>query len=97
MVSFFHSASARTGGFSTIDLTAMSPSAWFVLMMLMFIGASPVSMGGGVKFNVLGALLFTMWSVATGREESEAFGRTIPRETVYKALGLVLGAAAFVI
>jgi trk system potassium uptake protein len=96
LVAFFHSASARTGGFSTVPLLEMSASAWFLLMILMFIGASTASMGGGVKVNVLGALLFTMWSVGRGREESEAFGRTIPRETVYKALGVLLGAAAFV-
>jgi trk system potassium uptake protein len=96
LVAFFHSASARTGGFSTVPLVEMGASAWFLLMILMFIGASTASMGGGVKVNVLGALLFTMWSVGRGREESEAFGRTIPRETIYKALGILIGAAAFV-
>jgi trk system potassium uptake protein len=96
LVAFFHSASARTGGFSTVPLIELGASTWLVLMMLMFIGASTASMGGGVKVNVLGALVFTMWSVGRGREESEAFGRTIPRETVYKALGIVLGAATYV-
>lgn len=96
LVSFFHSASARTGGFSTIALVDLGDSAWFVLMMLMFIGAATASMGGGVKVNVLGALVFTLWSVGRGREEGEAFGRTIPRETIYKALAVVIGATTFV-
>ena len=96
LVSFFHSASARTGGFSTVALVEMGDSVWFVLMMLMFIGASTASMGGGVKVNVLGALVFTVWSVGRGREEGEAFGRTIPRETIYKALAVVIGAVVFV-
>ena len=96
LVAFFHSVSARTGGFSTYPLVELTASAWFVLMMLMFIGASTASMGGGVKVNVLGALVFTLWSVGRGREEGEAFGRTIPKETIYKALAVVIGSAVFV-
>ncbi len=96
LVSLFHSASARTGGFSTVNLAEMTSTAWLVLIMLMFIGAATASMGGGVKVNVLGALVFTLWSVGRGREEGEAFGRTIPRETVYKAMAVVIGAAVFV-
>lgn len=97
LTAVFHSASARTGGFSTLPLVEMSAAAWFVLMVLMFIGAATASMGGGVKVNVVGALIFTLWSVARGREEGEAFGRTIPRETVYKALAVMIGSAAFVV
>jgi trk system potassium uptake protein len=92
----FQSASARTGGFSTVPLIEMSSAAWFVIMALMFVGAATASMGGGVKVNVLGALLFTLWSVARGREEIKAFDRTIPRETVYKALAVMIGGATFV-
>lgn len=95
LVSLFHAVS-RTGGFSTIPLIEMSAAAWFVLMILMFIGGSTASMAGGVKVNVVGALMFTVWSVARGREESEAFGRTIPRETIYKALAVVIGGVVFV-
>jgi trk system potassium uptake protein len=96
LVSLFQSASARTGGFSTVSLVEMNPAAWFVLMALMFIGAATASMGGGVKVNVLGALLATLWSVARGREEIKAFERTIPRETVYKALAVMIGSMTFV-
>ena len=96
LVSLFQSASARTGGLTTIPLVDMNPAAWFVIMALMFIGAATASMGGGVKVNVLGALLSTLWSVARGRNEIKAFGRTIPRETVYKALAVMMGSATFV-
>jgi trk system potassium uptake protein len=96
LVAGFHSASARTGGFSTIAIVEISPAAWFLFMILMFIGAATASMGGGVKVNVVGALIFTLWSVARGREEGEAYGRTIPRETVYKALAVMIGSATYV-
>lgn len=96
LVAVFHSASARTGGFSTVPLVDMSAAAWLVLMPLMFVGASTASMGGGVKVNVVGALIATLWSVARGREDVEVFERTIPRETIYKALAVMIGAATFV-
>ena len=96
LVTLFHSASARTGGFSTVDLLGMSASGWFVLMALMFVGAATASMGGGIKVNVLGALLATLWSVARGREDVEVFGRAIPRETIFKALAVLMGSATYV-
>ena len=96
LVSLFQSTSARTGGLTTVPLVEMNPAAWFLLMALMFVGAATASMGGGVKVNVLGALLATLWSVARGREEIKAFGRTIPSETVYKALAVMIGSVTFV-
>ncbi|MEN4012733.1 MAG: potassium transporter TrkG [Bellilinea sp.] len=96
LVSFFHSASARTGGYSTISLTDMSPASWLVLMALMFSGAATASMGGGIKINVLGILLVTLWSIVRGREDVEIFNRTIPRETIYKALAVLLSAATYI-
>lgn len=92
----FQSASARTGGFSTVALVEMSAAGWFVLMVLMLAGAATASMGGGIKVNVLGVLLVTVWSVARGREEVEVFRRTIPRETVYKALAVMIASVTFI-
>ena len=97
MAAFFHSASARTGGLSTVPLGALSGASLFVLMALMFVGAATASMGGGIKVNLLGALLATLWSVSRGREAVEAFGRTIPRETIYQALAVMIGSVALVI
>lgn len=96
LVSAFHATSARTGGYSTVNLIDMSAAGWFVLMALMFTGAATASMGGGIKVNVLGVLLMTLWSVAKGREDVVAFGRTIPRETIYKALTIMFSSATFV-
>lgn len=96
MVAAFHSVSARTGGFSTMDLSQMSAAGLLVLMALMFIGAATASMGGGIKVNVVGALLVTLWSVAKGREEAEIFGRTIPQETIYKGLAVMISSVIFV-
>jgi trk system potassium uptake protein len=96
LVAVFHSISARTGGLTTVPLAGLSSGGLLVLMALMFVGAATASMGGGIKVNVLGALLATLWSVARGRDEVEAFGRTIPRETIYKALAVLMGSATLV-
>ncbi|MFU8773636.1 MAG: TrkH family potassium uptake protein [Anaerolineales bacterium] len=96
LVAVFHSVSARTGGFSTITLADLSAASWLAIMPLMFIGAATASMGGGMKTNVLGALLVTLWSVARGREQVIAFERTIPRETINKALAVMMGAVTLV-
>jgi trk system potassium uptake protein len=96
LVAGFQTAS-RTGGLSTVELVELSTASWFVLMPLMFIGAATASMAGGVKVNVVGAMLFFLWSVARGKDEVVAFERTIPRETIYKAMAVIFGALTFII
>lgn len=96
MAAAFHSASARTCGFTTLPLAELSGAGKLALLVLMFIGASSASMGGGVKTNTIGAILAALWSMAKGRDEAEAFGRTIPKETVYKALAVISGAAVWI-
>lgn len=49
MGAFFHSVSARTAGFSTYQLGGFTTPGLLVLIVLMFIGASPGSTGGGIK------------------------------------------------
>ena len=49
---FFHSVSARTAGFSTYSIGSFTNAGLFVLIILMFIGASPGSTGGGIKMAV---------------------------------------------
>lgn len=49
LASLFQSVTLRTAGFNTIDLAAMRENSIFFMIILMFIGASPASTGGGVK------------------------------------------------
>jgi len=88
--SFFQSVSARTAGFNTIDLTSLAGPTIFVLVALMFIGASPGGTGGGIKTTTFALLLLTMRSSILGRFNTEAFGRRINYETVRKALTITL-------
>jgi trk system potassium uptake protein TrkH len=97
LMSFFHSASARTSGFVLVPLAEASEGNILVLTMLMFIGGSPASMGGGITTSTLAVLFLTLLSSIRGRTAVEAGTRTLPRETVTKAVAIVAASAAFVL
>ncbi len=81
---FFHSVSARTAGFSTYDLGNFSNAGLLVLTVLMFIGASPGSTGGGIKTSTFFVLLQGIKAAATNKNE-KAFRYAIPKEAFKKA------------
>lgn len=81
---FFHSVSARTAGFSTYPIGSFSNAGLFTLCLLMFIGASPGSTGGGIKTSTFFTLLLTAKSVCTG-EAPHAFHRGISKQNLSKA------------
>lgn len=80
----FQSVSARTAGFSTYPIGKFTSAGLFVLTILMFIGASPGSTGGGIKTSTMFVLLNVVKSTATNQHCS-AFRRKIPDKVVSKA------------
>ena len=93
---FFHSVSARTAGFSTYSLGIFSNAGLFVLTVLMFIGASPGSTGGGIKTSTFFVLLQGIKSAATNKSE-KAFRYAIPVDAFRKAAVITLIALGVVI
>jgi len=81
---------SRTAGFDTISPSEMGPFSQLVLILLMFIGGSPVSVAGGIKMMVFAVLLMTVWAAIRGRNETTAFGRTIPDELVRKSAAIIV-------
>lgn len=81
---FFHSVSARTAGFSTYPLGKFSDAGLLVLTVLMFIGASSGSTGGGIKTSTFFVLLQGIKSAATNKSE-KAFHYSIPKVAFRKA------------
>lgn len=90
LLSFFHSAMARTAGFNALDLSLVAPGTMFVLMVLMAIGASPISTGGGLKTSTIAVAGLAVRAMARDREQVDAFGRSIPRSTVNAAMAIML-------
>ena len=86
---FFHSVSARTAGFSTYPLGTFSNAGLFALTILMFIGASPGSTGGGVKTSTFFTLVQSMRS-ALNKKHFGAFRRSLSKETLSKAYLITL-------
>lgn len=91
----FHSVSARTAGFSTYSLGEFSQSGLMVIIILMFIGASPGSTGGGIKTSTLFVLLQGIKSAATNKSE-KAFHYSVPKDAFRKAAVITLLALGIV-
>ena len=96
MGAVFNSISARTAGFSTYSLAGFSKSGLLVIMILMFIGSSPGSTGGGIKTTTFFVLLQGIRSSATNTSE-KAFHYSIPKDAYKKASVIALIAASVIL
>ena len=96
LAAFFHSVSARTAGFSTYSLGTFSSAGLLCLTVLMFIGASPGSTGGGIKTSTFFVLLQGIKSSATNTTE-KAFKYTVPANAFRKAAVITLMALGVVL
>jgi trk system potassium uptake protein TrkH len=92
--SLFLSVTPRTAGFTAIDYATATDSTNFLTILLMFVGGSPGSTAGGVKTTTIALLVLLAWSRFRGRETTSVWGRTIPEETMQRAVGLALTAFA---
>lgn len=95
--SWFCSVTARTAGFNSIDYAKMGGPALLCTMVLMFIGASPGSCGGGVKTSTFGILVTYAIFRWRGHESPHAFRRSIPQDSVDRATSVVIAGVAVVI
>ena len=89
LAALFQSITPRTAGFSTIDIGAMTNAGLLVIMILMFIGASPGSTGGGIKTTTFFVLMQEVRSIFSKRRLG-AFRRRLPEESLTKAATITL-------
>ncbi len=94
--SFFQSVATRTAGFSTFNIGTLATPTLCFFAILMFIGASPGSTGGGIKTCTFGVLLATLFSMSKNKDRVSLFKRTIPKEVVRKSLLVVFLALAWI-
>ncbi|MBN1595296.1 hypothetical protein JW933_05150, partial [candidate division FCPU426 bacterium] len=86
MQAAFLSVSARTAGFNIQDTGALPTGTLFLLLPLMFIGASPGGTGGGIKTTTLALVLLAVWATLQGRSNIVVYKRQVVPETIFKAL-----------
>ncbi len=91
MQAFFTSVSLRTAGFFSYDMSYLSglPVTYILSIILMIIGASPCSTGGGIKTTTFAVVVISIYYYARGRD-AKAFKRRISQEQVSKAYVLIL-------
>lgn len=94
--SFFLSSMARSGGFSTIDISQLDESSLLVTDMLMFIGGGSASTAGGIKVTTLAILFLAAFAEARGHDDMEAYERRIPQDVLRLGVSVVLWGATTV-
>jgi len=85
LASYFQAVTPRTAGFNTVDMGSLSTAAALLLMILMFIGASPGGTGGGIKTSTFTLVVATIWATLRNYRDTILFNRRIPAETVRRA------------
>jgi trk system potassium uptake protein TrkH len=89
MVSLFTIISSRTAGLTILPLQDLGESTQLIVLIWMFIGGAPASMAGGVSSSTVGVLLIAVIATAKGRNAAVGFGRTLPGETIAKAVAIM--------
>ena len=90
LVPLFQAVTCRTAGFNTVDIYSLHDSTIALMMLLMFIGASPGSCGGGVKTTTMVILLAFTLSRIKKHKRVTLFKKSVPDETVTKSISLIL-------
>ncbi len=90
LASLFQSVTPRTAGFNTINLTAISDTGLYLMIILMLIGGSPGSTAGGMKTTTIAVLFSSAFSVFRKKDNAEVMKRRIDDETVKTASAVFL-------
>ena len=86
----FHSVSTRSGGLVTYDVTTFSDATNLFLSVLMFIGASPSSVGGGIRTTTFAIAILFLIHFANGKEDIQVFGREIHLVDVFRSFAVII-------
>jgi len=97
LASFFQSVTPRTAGANTLDYTAIRQATMFFTIILMFIGASPGSTGGGIKTTTFATLVGAVFAMIRGREDIVLFRYRLGKDRIFKALTITLISLSLVI
>ena len=87
---FFQSVTTRTAGFASLPQENLKNPNAILSLLLMFIGGSPVGTAGGIKTVTAAVLLSITVSLISGKNSVSLFGRTISKQSVYKAVAVTV-------
>ncbi|HCW93999.1 MAG TPA: potassium transporter, partial [Flexistipes sinusarabici] len=87
--SFFQSITTRTAGFNTVEIGELHIVTKFLMIVLMIIGASPGSTGGGIKTTAFYIAVVSMYSILRGNKRIVIFNRNIALINILKAYALI--------
>ncbi|WP_438316605.1 TrkH family potassium uptake protein [Sporosarcina sp. FA9] len=94
--SIFHSVSSRSAGLTTFDITQFSDATDIFISSLMFIGASPSSVGGGIRTTTFAIAILFLINFAKGNEFIRIFNRQIKQVDIYRSYAVILLAGMMV-
>ncbi len=89
LTALFQSVTARTAGFNTVNISDLSEGSLLVLMILMVIGASPSSTGGGIKTTTFSVIIALILSRLRSQEQVRCFNRGLPDDIIAKTITIV--------
>lgn len=89
VTALFGATTPRTAGFNSIDMGALEFSTVLILLLLMWVGASPASTGGGIKTNTFAIALLNFISLAKGKTRIEVYRREISEVSVKRAFAVI--------
>ncbi len=95
--SLFQSVTARTAGFNTVNIGALTDQSLMLTSILMFIGGGSAGTAGGVKVGTVMIVLLIIWSEIRGNDDVEIFGRRIGEHNQRRAISVIALAAVLVL
>ena len=84
------SSNTRSGGLATMNVSDFSEPTLLLLSILMFIGASPSSVGGGIRTTTLAIMILFLWNFMRGRRSIKVFKREIHPDDIRKATAVMI-------
>ncbi|PLR69365.1 TrkH family potassium uptake protein [Bacillus sp. UMB0893] len=88
--SLFQSTATRSGGLATMDVSLFTEATLLILCALMFIGASPSSVGGGIRTTTFALNILSIYHFAKGNKTIKIFKRELHEDDVKKSLVVTL-------
>ncbi|MDG3085788.1 TrkH family potassium uptake protein [Vibrio hannami] len=90
LAAFFQSASARTAGFNSVDLTQFTQPALLIMIVLMLIGAGSTSTGGGIKVSTFTVAMVATWAFLRQKKHVVMFNKSVSWPTVTRSLAIIV-------